>query len=242
MSRRKEVVRLENIVKIYPTPSDTLFALRGIDLTIEQGELIAIMGRSGSGKSTLMNILGCLDRPTEGRCFLNGEDVAIKTDEERSTLRAEKIGFIFQSFQLIPQLTVYENVGVPFLYQRGVDQKEKEKILYALERVGLQDRIHHIPSQLSGGEMQRVAIARAFVVHPLFILADEPTGNLDNKNAENIMDILQELHSEGVTIVLVTHDKTIAQGCQRIVAMEEGRLIREDVEEKEREVAACLSG
>lgn len=224
------VVDVKNLTKLYRLNHGNFHALRGVDLQIFSGQSVAIMGPSGSGKSTLLHILGCLDRPSEGSYALNGEDVLCLNDVELALLRATKIGFVFQSFNLISQLNVFENVEVPFLYQSQVlSQKEvEERILTSIERVKLQHRLQHLPSQLSGGESQRVAIARALAIYPLLILADEPTGNLDSETGKAILQLFQELHAQGATLVIVTHDPDVAAHCQRIVHMQDGLIVRED--------------
>ncbi|MCC6670595.1 MAG: ABC transporter ATP-binding protein [Planctomycetes bacterium] len=214
-------------------------ALNGINLRIEAGSYTAIMGRSGSGKSTLLNILGCLDRPTSGQYRIGGEDVANLSDGELSEVRGQKIGFIFQSFNLIPQLTVLENLEVPLFYQGRVGAESRAKAEVLARRVGLEGRLEHRPNELSGGQQQRVAIARALMNDPLFLLADEATGNLDSKTEEEILGVLDELQREGVTIVVVTHNAKVAARAQRTVWLKDG--VVESVEEnlhRESSVAA----
>ncbi len=225
--KQQTLVSLENLSKSYCLEHGMIHALRQVDLKIETGQSIAIMGPSGSGKSTLLHLLGCLDRPTTGCYLLNGQDVSKLNEKDLALLRASKIGFVFQSFNLIPQLTVFENVEVPFLYQSiSLSEKDvRQRILYALERVKLQHRLSHLPSQLSGGEAQRVAIARALAIHPLLILADEPTGNLDTENGNTILQLFQELNQQGTTLIIVTHDEQVAAYCQRIVHMRDGYLL-----------------
>ncbi|MBL8887193.1 MAG: ABC transporter ATP-binding protein [Phycisphaerales bacterium] len=202
-------------------------ALRGIDVTIRRGEYVAIMGASGSGKSTLMNILGCLDRPSEGEYLLDGKGITTMGDEELSVYRGRKIGFVFQAFNLIPQLTVEANVEVPLFYQ-GVPPKERRKqAIAALELVALADRLGHRPRELSGGQQQRVAIARALVTKPAILMADEPTGNLDSKTGQAILKTFEDLHKIGMTIIMVTHDDSIAKRCKRVVRLADG-LVCED--------------
>lgn len=220
------MIQLKNIFKSYPLGHNQVEVIKDISLTIEAGEFLALMGPSGSGKSTLLHLLGCLDRPTKGEYFFQDKEVFSLSEEERAFFRASCIGFIFQSFNLIPQLTLFQNVELPFLYQSvGISKKERtERIYEALEQVQLFHRLHHLPSQLSGGEGQRAAIARALVIQPLLILADEPTGNLDSKTGEKILDLFHHLHQQGTTLVLVTHDPQVARHCQRIVQIQDGRL------------------
>ena len=197
-------------------------ALRGVDLQIPVNEYVAIMGPSGSGKSTLMNILGCLDTPTEGQYFLNSVDVTLLNDKELSAIRNKNIGFVFQSFNLLPRMSALQNVELPLMYAGVEKNKRKELALLSLEKVGLSDRVHHKPAELSGGQRQRVSIARALVNNPGIILADEPTGALDSTNGEEIMQIFGKLHSEGHTIIVITHEKDIAAHCRRIIYLKDG--------------------
>ncbi len=200
-------------------------ALRGIDLSIPSGQYVAIMGASGSGKSTLMNILGCLDRPTAGSYKLDGVDVASIDDERLSSIRGRRIGFVFQAFNLISELTVLENVEVPLLYQ-GVPRRERrQRALEKIDIVGLTDRVRHRPNELSGGQQQRTAIARALVSNPAVLMADEPTGNLDSTTGIAILDVIDGLHAQGLTIVLVTHDERVADRSQRIIRLSDGRVV-----------------
>jgi putative ABC transport system ATP-binding protein len=224
------IIEISNLHRIYYRPDGSILAsaLRGIDLLIEKGQYVCIMGQSGSGKSTLMNLLGCLDRPTKGSYLLDGEDVAHMEDTALSTIRGRRIGFIFQSFNLIPELTIVENVEVPLFYQ-GVPRAERHARANAvLDRVELSDRLTHRPGQLSGGQQQRVAIARALVGDPSLLLADEPTGNLDSTTGRTILRLLDELHAEGRTIVMVTHDEETAKRSQRIVRLRDG-LVESDI-------------
>jgi putative ABC transport system ATP-binding protein len=199
-------------------------ALRGVNLTVVAGEMVAVMGPSGSGKSTLLHLLGCLDAPTRGRYFFAGADVTGMEDEELSLVRSLKISFVFQTFNLIPQSTVLENVILPFQYRPGGSAGAREKAERALEKVGLAHRMTHRPMELSGGEMQRVAIARAIAQSPLVLLADEPTGNLDSSTGNSILELFEFLRAEGVTIIMVTHDPGVARRCERILEMRDGRM------------------
>ncbi|NLY43284.1 MAG: ABC transporter ATP-binding protein [Clostridiaceae bacterium] len=221
------MIRIENMYKIYRMGSNEVCALNGVSLHVKPKEFVAIIGPSGSGKSTLMNIIGCLDTPTSGRYFLDGEEVSKLKDDSLASIRNRKIGFIFQSFNLLPKFSAVENVELPLIYM-GVGKKERRKMaIEALERVGLGNRIHHKPSELSGGQQQRVAIARAFVSKPSIILADEPTGSLDSKSGTEIMNIIHELHASGKTIVLITHDNNIAAQAERIIRIHDGKILDE---------------
>jgi len=218
------VAELRGVRKTYYKPDGSVMveALRGVDLVIPRGQYVAIMGASGSGKSTLMNTLGCLDRPTAGEYFLDGQNVATMSDEELSAFRGRKIGFVFQAFNLIPELTIEENVEVPLFYQ-GVRVKERrQRACETLKLVGLGNRLGHRPSELSGGQQQRVAIARALVTNPVVLMADEPTGNLDSATGEAILQVIEDLHRGGMTIVMVTHDDRIATRCERVVRLKDG--------------------
>ena len=225
--KMENLIEIQDVFKIYPSAEDEVKALRGINITVGEGEFVAVVGSSGSGKSTMMNILGCLDVPTTGSYFLDGQDVSHFSDDELSTIRNEKIGFIFQGFHLIPGLSALENVELPLLY-RGVPRHERRAAaLEALTRMGLASRLHHRPNQMSGGQQQRVAIARAIVGKPPIILADEPTGNLDQKTGAEVMRLLKELHQEGKTIVLITHDQKVAACAQRIIEISDGQAVQE---------------
>jgi len=216
------IILLEKICKSYYLGNQELPVLKGIDLTIARNEYVALMGPSGSGKSTLMNILGCLDTASDGKYTLNGKDVSNMIDDELAAVRNSEIGFVFQQFNLLPRLTAWENVAVPLIYA-GIGRKEREeRARTMLDRVGLADRAHHKPNELSGGQSQRVAIARALINNPSLILADEPTGNLDSKTSIEIMDIFSQIHSEGNTVVLVTHEEDIALYTRRVVRMRDG--------------------
>lgn len=226
------VAALEGIRKTYYKPDGSVMveALRGVDLTINQGEYVAIMGASGSGKSTMMNILGCLDRPTAGVYKLDGERADTLDDEALSQFRGQKIGFVFQAFNLLPQLTVEDNVAVPLLYQGVSAGERRERAIKALQQVELGDRLGHRPRELSGGQQQRVAIARALVGEPVVLMADEPTGNLDSKTGEAVLKLFERLHlDDGMTIVMVTHDDSIADRCERVIRMRDGLVERDDV-------------
>ncbi len=224
----KKVIELENIVKNYFVGSITVEALRKVNLSIGSNEYVAIMGPSGSGKSTLMNIIGCLDTITEGRYVLNGTDVSFMTDNELATTRNKEIGFVFQTFNLLPRYTAFENVMLPLVYA-GMSTKERnERTEKVIAEVGLSDRSHHRPNELSGGQRQRVAVARALVNKPSIILADEPTGNLDTKTSIEIMGLFEEIYKQGNTIVVVTHEEDIARHARRIVRLRDG-IIESDV-------------
>jgi putative ABC transport system ATP-binding protein len=223
------VIRTRQLTKTYVTGTNEVHALRGIDLTIEPGELVAIMGTSGSGKSTLMNLLGCLDSPTSGAYELDGVRVESLGRNELAAIRNQKIGFVFQGFNLLPRTTALENVELPLLYDRsGRNRDTKAAAIQALERVGLADRLDHQPSELSGGQQQRVAIARALVTAPALVLADEPTGNLDTRTTMEVMALFQELNGQGISIVVVTHESEVAVYAKRIVEVRDGRIVRDE--------------
>ena len=232
------MINLKGIKKIYSNGDIQVAALAGIDLHISSAEFIAIMGPSGSGKSTMMNILGCLDTPTEGEYYLDGTDVAKASGDQLSVIRNRKIGFVFQGFNLLPRTTAVENVELPLLYA-GLGGKERRlRAIAALESVGLGDRIHHRPKELSGGQQQRVAIARALVTNPAIILADEPTGNLDTRSSEEVMAIFQRLHACGNTIIIVTHEAEIAQFTERIVRFRDGHIEGDELVQNPRKAKA----
>ncbi|MCK9411507.1 MAG: ABC transporter ATP-binding protein [Prolixibacteraceae bacterium] len=218
------MIEIKNLKKDYKMETIEVQALRGIDLRIPVNEYVAIMGPSGSGKSTLMNILGCLDAPTEGKYFLNSVDVTLLNDKELSAIRNKNIGFVFQSFNLLPRMSALHNVELPLMYAGVEKSKRKEIALRSLEKVGLSDRVHHKPSELSGGQRQRVSIARALVNNPGIILADEPTGALDSQSGEEIMAIFGKLHKEGHTIIVITHETSIAAHCRRIIYLKDGTI------------------
>jgi len=232
-----EIVRVEDLFKIYQKTAavEPVYALRGVTLGITQGEMVAIMGASGSGKSTLMNILGCLDRPTRGHYFLDGFDVAQLPDDELSEFRGRRLGFIFQNFNLIPQLTVLENLEVPLFYQMVPAKIRHERAQRLCELVGLAERMDHRPLELSGGQQQRVAVARALMNDPLFLLADEPTGNLDSKTGAAILELFHKLHEENhTTIVIVTHDPAVGAQCSRRVTLRDGEIEQDTYQQKHR--------
>jgi putative ABC transport system ATP-binding protein len=219
------LIQLQNITRIVSVGGEEVRALRGISFGIARGEWVAIIGQSGSGKTTLMNLLGCLDTPSSGRYFLNGKDVSRMSDDELAMIRNKEIGFIFQTFQLLPRETAQSNVELPLVY-RGLPARErKERARAALEKVGLGNRMHHRPNELSGGQRQRVAIARALVAEPSMLLADEPTGNLDSATGEEIVRLFEELHRAGHTLVLVTHEPKLAARCPRAVRLSDGEVV-----------------
>ena len=220
------MIRLQDITKVYPMGKRELSVLKGITLNIEQGELVAIMGPSGSGKTTLLNLLGCLDKPTSGSYYLEGREVSHLSSGELANVRGQKVGFIFQTFNLLSRLTALANVELGMTYAGGVERK---RAIEALAKVGLSERVKHRPIELSGGEQQRVAIARALVKNPSLFLADEPTGQLDSRSGEEIISILTSLHAEqGITLLMVTHDANIAHQCQRIIYFKDGQVVTEE--------------
>ncbi|MFC1893211.1 ABC transporter ATP-binding protein [Chloroflexota bacterium] len=220
------MIRLQGITKVYPMGKRELTVLKGITLNIEQGELVAIMGPSGSGKTTLMNLIGCLDTPTSGSYYLDNREVSRLSSSELAGIRGQKVGFIFQTFNLLSRLTALANVELGMTYAGGVDRR---RAIEALAKVGLSERVKHRPVELSGGEQQRVAIARALAKNPSLFLADEPTGQLDSRSGEEIISILTSLHAEqGITLLMVTHDANIARHCQRIIHLKDGEIVTED--------------
>ena len=229
MTEQKEVIRVENLTKVYQMGEIEVHALRGISFTVQEGEVLAIMGPSGSGKSTLMNMIGCLDTPTSGDYYLEGELVSTLNDDQLALVRNHKIGFVFQTFNLLPRATALANVELPLRYA-GKNGSRRKLAQEALEAVGLGDRINHQPNELSGGQQQRVAIARALVNEPAIILADEPTGNLDTKSGDEIMQLLLDLNkTEGATILIVTHDPEAANVAERIIHIRDGQIENEEV-------------
>ena len=222
------VIDIRGLTRVYGMGDATVHALDGLDLQVRRGEFVAVMGPSGSGKSTLMNIMGCLDRPTDGTYVLDGIDVSSLDRTDLAIVRNRKIGFVFQSYNLLPRLSALKNVMLPLLYnieERFSDEERHAKGVAALEAVGLGNRVHHRPNEMSGGQQQRVAIARALINNPAMILADEPTGNLDTKASMEVMDLLHNLHASGVTIVMVTHEPDIAQQAQRVVCVRDGKVV-----------------
>ena len=226
MNEKQSIIKVENLKRTFVVGSEEVHALKGVSFDICQGEFVSIMGSSGSGKSTLLNILGCLDQPTAGEYYIDGISVRTKSKNELSEIRNRKIGFVFQSYNLLPRTSALENVELPLVYNPDVSHRERhERAQHALELVGLKDRMGHMPNQLSGGQQQRVAIARAVVADPKLILADEPTGNLDSKNGKEVMDLLKELNQEGTTIVMVTHSQKDAACTQRTIDLFDGQIV-----------------
>ncbi len=221
------MIRLNNIKKVFRTEDIETWAIRNVNLEIKQGEFVAIMGPSGCGKSTLLNILGLLDNPSEGQYILNGKDVSTLSENERTDIRKGFIGFVFQSFNLIDELNVTENIELPLLYMNISAKERAERVKAVINKVALSHRTKHFPNQLSGGQQQRVAVARAVLPNPKIILADEPTGNLDSKNGEEVMDLLRSLHKEGTTIIMVTHSRHDAQYADRIINLFDGEIVNQ---------------
>lgn len=219
------LIEIKDMYKIYEMGSEKVHALDGVNLTVDEKEFVAIVGPSGSGKSTLMNMIGCLDKPTKGSYLLGGEDISGLSDKNLAKIRNAKIGFIFQQFNLFKKMTAHENVERPLKYANVKKQRRIDMVNDALSKMGLSDRARHRPSELSGGQQQRVAIARALVVNPPVLLADEPTGNLDSKSSQDIINMLKKLHAEGNTIVLITHDRSLAGQADRIIEMKDGRIV-----------------
>jgi len=220
------MIEIDNVTKVYKMGDTELAALGGVTLTIADGEMVAVMGASGSGKSTLMNVLGCLDVPTSGRYILDGEDVGKLPDNRLANIRNTKIGFVFQTYNLLPRLTALGNVELALMY--GDSRNRRQRAVDALERVGLGDRVKHRPTELSGGQQQRVGIARALVKNPGILLADEPTGNLDSRSGDEVMRILHELHAEGITVIIVTHETDIAEHANRTITMRDGLVVGDE--------------
>jgi len=227
------LIEFKSISKIYKMGEYEVHALSGVSFALDHGEMVAIMGSSGSGKSTAMNIMGCLDRPSSGKYFLNDRDVSRLRDGELARIRNRQIGFVFQNFNLLPRTSALENVELPMVYS-GYVPKRRQRAIDALTRVGLGDRVRHKPNELSGGQQQRVALARALVNEPTIILADEPTGNLDTKSGEEVIQIFQQLNESGITLVVVTHEEEIAQCCKRILRFRDGRLVNDETVAEQR--------
>lgn len=221
------MISIKNLNKIYKTGAVEVHALKNINLEIKHGEFVAIMGHSGSGKSTLMNILGCLDRPTSGEYLLEGTDISKLSQDELSLIRNKKIGFVFQAFNLIPRTNVLRNVELPMVYAKIKTSKRRQRAIELLEKVGLSERINHLPNELSGGQKQRVAIARSLANNPPIILADEPTGNLDTQSSEEIMEIFRSLNKEGNSIILVTHEPDLAEYADRVIVFRDGSIVED---------------
>ncbi len=229
MDHRNALIRTMNLMRVYRTNEVETYALNGIDLVIQKGEFVSIMGPSGSGKTTLLNILGLLDQPTEGTYYFMGHNVTRLSESERATLRKGNIGFVFQNFNLIDELTVFENVELPLLYMRVPAQERQRRVMEILDQFQMAHRRNHYPRQLSSGQQQRTAVARAVVTHPHLILADEPTGNLDTTNGDEIMRLFRELNDQGTTIVMVTHDTSYATYAQRVLHLLDGKLVTESL-------------
>ena len=221
------IIEMKSIRKVYDTGAIQVEALKSVDLVVHPKEFVAIVGPSGSGKSTLLNLVGCLDVPSHGSYRLDGEEVAELDVDELADIRNRKIGFVFQNFNLLPQITAYENVEMPLLFKGASSRERKEKVTELFEQVGLADRMHHKPTELSGGQMQRVAVARALACDPALILADEPTGNLDTTSGQDVMGLFENLSKEGRTIVLITHDAALARRTKRIVRIQDGRIVED---------------
>jgi len=224
-----EIIKVENVKKIYRMGDNEVRALDGVSLVVEEGEFLIVMGPSGSGKTTLLHLMGCLDKPTEGEIYIASTPVSKLNDSQLAKIRNKMVGFVFQQFNLLPRLTALENVELPMIYAGVPKSARQKKAKELLELVGLGDRLHHRPTQLSGGQMQRVAIARALANDPMVLLADEPTGNLDSKSGEEILKIFSELNERGQTIIIVTHDPEVAKHAGRIVRMRDGKIVSEEV-------------
>lgn len=238
----EHLIELKDVYKIYQMGDTAVHALDGVSITVDEGEFVAIVGQSGSGKSTAMNIIGCLDVPTSGSYHLGGVDVSTMDDDQQADIRNKMLGFIFQQYNLIPKLSVLENVELPLLYAGLTAARRREQAMAALGRVGLADKCKNLPSQLSGGQQQRVAIARAIAQAPPIILADEPTGNLDSGSTKEIMEILKGLHEEGRTVILITHDNDIAAQAKRVIKIMDGRIVSDSADKKEKKEEVVTGG
>lgn len=236
------LIEFRDVYKIYKMGDNEVHAIDGISMKVYKGEFLAIVGQSGSGKSTCMNIIGCLDVPTSGEYYLDGKDVSRMTDDEQAEIRNKKIGFIFQQYNLIPKLSVQQNVELPLLYAGMSDKEQSKRALESLRRVGLEDKAKNMPSQLSGGQQQRVSIARALAGNPSIILADEPTGALDSKTGKEVLQFLKKLHNEGNTIVLITHDNTIAAQAERVIRVSDGQVTYDGVADISKFAAVAHAG
>jgi len=223
------MIDLSNITRTYRMGEVDITVLSGVSMSVQKGELIAIMGPSGSGKSTLMNILGCLDRPTSGVYRFEDREISALTDDELASIRNVKIGFVFQTFNLLPRFSALKNVEVPLIYSNVPASQRRQRAIPLLKQVGLEERMHHKPTELSGGQQQRVAIARALVNHPPLLLADEPTGNLDSRSGVEILNIITDLNKQGVTVIIVTHDQNVAARCKRVIEVKDGQIINDTV-------------
>lgn len=231
------IVELKGVSKVYTTEVEEVKALDGVDLSIQCGEYVAVIGPSGSGKSTLMNIVGCLDIPTEGQYSISGELASELSEEDLASIRNRKIGFVFQQFNLLPSHTAQRNVELPLMYAQVPTHERAERASVALAQVGLADRLDHRPNQLSGGQQQRVAVARALVTEPAIVLADEPTGNLDSTSTADVLDLFDQLHSQGRTIILITHEHDVAERAQRTLTIADGRIVKDSVNHRTREAS-----
>ena len=222
------VIEITGVTKVHSTGALSVESLRSVSFAVHEGEFLAVMGPSGSGKTTLLGILGCLDRPTTGSYRLDGQEVASLDETRRARIRGDRIGFVFQAYNLIPRSTAYKNVELPLVYKGVASRERRERVLAALADVGLSDRLRHVPTQLSGGEQQRVAIARALVVQPSVVLADEPTGNLDSASAADVLDVLERMNRQGTTIVMVTHSNEVAERASRILRLADGKIVSDE--------------
>lgn len=222
-----DIIELSNVTKVFFCGAETIRAVNDLSLSVHQGEILAVVGPSGAGKTTLLNMMGCLDQPTSGQVHIEGKEISRMSDSMMARIRQEKIGFVFQRFFLLPTLTAFENVLLPCVFHQGVSSNEKKRAMSLLETVGLAARRDHLPAALSGGEMQRVAVARSLILNPKILIADEPTGNLDSANTRIIVDLLKELNRQGLTVIHVTHNRSIGQNAHRVIYLRDGRIVRE---------------